>query len=80
MATGDGCPTQPGSPEEQLSSLGGREGGVYGQRASDRCVGTRGRGEVRASGRGAEASGSSCRTSGAKSKLASVTVRNTGGI
>ena len=75
-----GTPPSPALTEEQLPSLVGREGGVYGQRASDRCVGTRGRGEVRASGRGAEASGSSCRTSGAKSKLASVTVRNTGGI
>lgn len=76
-----GAPPSPALAEQQIPSLGGREGGVHGQRASDRCLGTRGRGEVRAWGRGAEASGSSCRrTSGAKSKLASVAVRNTGGV
>lgn len=35
-----GAPPSPALTEWQLPSLGGREGGMYGQRASDKCVGT----------------------------------------
>ena len=46
-----GAPPSWALTKRQLPSLGGREGGVYGQRASDRCVGTRG------GGRGGESMG-----------------------